>query len=600
MKSTDNGCLKVNFGEVGVRAQLIEVGSGEPKKSAANRQIGLQKASKVTLSGLYQTRKHGALRVDAPEAIALYINRRHPHALRRRCQSKVPRGRFTLGPKKVCTTVSGSAVPICHHDPKLRGQAPLSGNGGRRYYESRRHPPGGARLMPRKRHTQGDPIEHEIELVLNPGVIIPYGASFSFVSKLDGVAAKIAKLISSDPTRATALYETFLAACYLKIEELDDSSGSFGQFVGEIYCGWIKARQANKADPNETAIQLLTWIDQDDYGFCYRLEMDAAKVFNKANLAAFVSLVRERFEAAGKKRTAKDDEKLWKRSDYLRRHWGEVLRTLYAAQKDVAAYVTLAEETGLTAKDCHAIATLLVSKRKPEEALTWVERGFEVNKEDPHRSMSSHDLAELKRDLLTKLGRGDEALDAAWDDYRKHPSTYTYDDLMKYVPKSQRKQWHDKAIEAAMGGDIRSIMELFRKTKELDRLADIVRQAKDDDLEDLGLYATEPVAKKLERSHPDLAARLWRAQGLRIVNTKKSKCYDTALSNLENAKHCFERAGQQDEWSKTVCQIRAAHHRKSRFMPRFERLVAGTGPSDEPSFLDLAKARWNTKEQRTR
>ena len=108
------------------------------------------------------------------------------------------------------------------------------------------------------------------------------------------------------------------------------------------------------------------------------------------------------------------------------------------------------------------------------------------------------------------------------------------------------------------------------------------------------------MAKKLEMSHPDLAARLWRAQGLRIVNTKMSKYYDTALSNLESAKRCFEQAGQQEEWSKTVRQIRTAHHRKSRFMPGFERLVAGTGPSDEPSFLDLAKARWSTKEQRTR
>ena len=151
-----------------------------------------------------------------------------------------------------------------------------------------------------------------------------------------------------------------------------------------------------------------------------------------------------------------------------------------------------------------------------------------------------------------------------------------------------------------MGGDLRSIMDLLLKTKELDRLAELVREAKDDDLEDLSHYATEPVAKKFEKPHPDLAARLWRAQGLRIVNAKKSKYYDAALSNLESAKRCFERAGQQDEWSKTVHQIRADHHRKSSFMPGFERLVEGIGPSDEPSFLELAKARWSAKERRTR
>jgi hypothetical protein len=67
---------------------------------------------------------------------------------------------------------------------------------------------------------------------------------------------------------------------------------------------------------------------------------------------------------------------------------------------------------------------------------------------------------------------------------------------MKYVPKAQRKAWHEKAIEAAVGADLHSITELLIKTKERDRLADLVRRTKDDDLEDLSHYATEPVAKK--------------------------------------------------------------------------------------------------------
>lgn len=90
----------------------------------------------------------------------------------------------------------------------------------------------------------------------------------------------------------------------------------------------------------------------------------------------------------------------------------------------------------------------------------------------------------------------------------------------------------------------------------------------------------------------DLAARLWRAQGLRIVNAKKSKYYDAALSNFERAKRCFDRAGLAAEWQKIVSQVRADHHRKTGFTSDFERLVAGAGPSDGPSFLERAKARW--------
>jgi len=453
--------------------------------------------------------------------------------------------------------------------------------------------------MTRKARANADPIEQEIELALNPGVFIPDRACFSFTSDLDEVTAKIAKLTTSDSARAVTLYETFLAASYSKVEELDDSSGSFGQFVDELYCGWIKARQAEGANPDETASRLLAWMDDDEYGFCYHLEKDAAKVFNKANLAAFVTQIRARFDDAAKG-APKTDGTLKDRPEYVRRHWGEVLRTLYAAQKNVAAYVALAEETGLTAQDCHAIATLLVGRRKPGEALAWVERGIDLDKKTPHGSMANHDLAKLKRELLTKLGRGNEALDAAWADYRQHPSKYSYDDLMKFVPKAERAKWHEKAIDAAKGADLHSAIDLLVATKEMDRLADLVRQASDHALESLSHYTTEPVAKKIEKTHPDLAARLWRAQGLRIVNAKKSKYYDAALSNFESAKRCFERAGLHAEWQKTVSQVRADHHRKSGFMSGFERLVEGTGPSDEPSFMERAKARWDKRHRRVR
>lgn len=325
--------------------------------------------------------------------------------------------------------------------------------------------------------------------------------------------------------------------------------------------------------------------------------MEAVKVFDKANLAAFEKHIRARFDAAAKK-TSKKGGKPRERPDHIRRRWGEALQTIHAARKNVAAYIALAEETGLTAKDCHTIAALFVSKRKPEEALSWVERGLEIDRQTRHGSMASCDLTTLNRDLLARLGRGDEALDAAWNDYRKHPNIFTYDDLMKYVPKARKMEWHRKAIEAAMGSDLQSVMDLLCKTKEMERLAELIHQTKDDDLEELSHFTTEPVAEKLEKPHPDLAARLWKSQGLRIAKARKSKYYGAALAYLERAKHCFKRAGLEDEWNMTVQQVRADHHRKSSFMPGFERLVEGMGSSDEPSFLDRARTRWKARGRR--
>jgi len=144
--------------------------------------------------------------------------------------------------------------------------------------------------------------------------------------------------------------------------------------------------------------------------------------------------------------------------------------------------------------------------------LVWVERGIDLDRQTPRGSTTGYDLAKLHRELLTRLSRADEALDAVWADFRKHPSKYTYDELMKYVPAPERSAWHEKAMEAAKGADLRSLMELLLDTREMEPLAELVRGATDETLERLSHYTTEPAAEQLEKSHPGLAARLWRAQ----------------------------------------------------------------------------------------
>ena len=437
-----------------------------------------------------------------------------------------------------------------------------------------------------------DPIEHRMELALDPGTFIHDRACFSFVSGLEEVSAKIGDLIASDPARATVLYETFLAGCGAKTEELDDSSGSFGQFAADLICGWLKARQASGADPDQTAATLLAWMDDDPYAFCYQIEKQAVKAFGRAGLAAFEKQVRTRFEAAAVAKPV-PGKPLGDQPEYVRRHWSEVLRTIYLAQRNIPAYTALTAQTGLTAQDCHALATLCVTRRQPDVALAWVERGMQLSSETPYESTASYDLAKLQRELLTRLGRSDEALELAWSEFQKHPGKYTYDDLMSMVPKGGRAAWHAKAMDAAQGADLDSLIELLIETKETQRLADLIRSAADEALERISHYRSEPAAKKLEKAHPDLAARLWRAQGMRIVDAKKSKYYDAALSNFAHAKRCYERAGLAAEWEAAVQQVRARHYRKTGFISGFEAVAAGARRDNQPSFLDRAKTSWS-------
>ena len=74
---------------------------------------------------------------------------------------------------------------------------------------------------------------------------------------------------------------------------------------------------------------------------------------------------------------------------------------------------------------------------------------------------AGYHLTGLHRELLTRLGRGNEAIEAAWVDFRKHPGKYSYDQLMKFVPKSERTAWHERAMDAAKGDDLHSLIGLL-------------------------------------------------------------------------------------------------------------------------------------------
>jgi uncharacterized Zn finger protein len=105
-------------------------------------------------------------------------------------------------------------------------------------------------------------------------------------------------------------------------------------------------------------------------------------------------------------------------------------------------------------------------------------------------------------------------------------------------------------------------------------------------------YATEPAAVILEKEYPEPAARLWRAQAVRILDAGKSKYYEAAAKNLDRARQWYLRAGLAGEWQETVRQMNAKHFRKIAFMAAFKPVAEGAGHQEPLSFLERAKERW--------
>jgi Family of unknown function (DUF6880) len=414
-----------------------------------------------------------------------------------------------------------------------------------------------------------DPVEVAMEEVLRPGRYISDHASFSVVNELESVAARIA---GADAERAVGLYETFIAACYEKADEVDDSSGYFGTFGGSLFSRWVSARQAVSADPADTVARLLTWMANDQYGFWSHVEDDIASALDEAGRAACAGRI-ERLLGTGTEPA------------FTRRQLDKLLRAVYIAQRDADAYIALAERSGLSARDCLAMATILAAKDDPAAALTWTERGLGIE--------SSYDLRAKHRELLTALGRRDEAVQNEWSHFTQVPTIYSYQTLMELVPEAERATWHHKAIEAAGQSDasLSVLLPLLVETKEVARLARAIDRCADDHLSHAGYRAVE-AAEALDESHPEQAARLWRALGLGIVRAGKSKQYGAAVEYFGRAKRCFTAAGLPDCWDQLVDQVRTNHYRKAGFIREFEKVAAGMTPEREPTFLEKARARW--------
>ena len=271
---------------------------------------------------------------------------------------------------------------------------------------------------------------------------------------------------------------------------------------------------------------------------------------------------------------------------------GEALKNIYAAGRDLKSYILICEETELLPKDCEIIANLLVSCQKPAKALEWVKKGLKIQKDGRLHRGSSYNLETMKRDILTKLGRTEEALEDAWQNFLKHPDEFSHKELIKHIPKQQRIEWHPRILEVINAAPLSSAIILLQLLQEKERLAQRLRKASDGSLESLSHYTINPAAEKLAGDYPDVAAKLYQAMGLRIINAGKSKYYDAAISNFEQAKRCYEKADLELVWMETVEKVMNDHARKYSFMPGFKQVVAGKGPSTEPSIIERAKMRW--------
>lgn len=436
------------------------------------------------------------------------------------------------------------------------------------------------------------PLIQVIERALAPGTFVAYGRSWDFVRSLDDVKNRLDVMVKAGEARkAVELYETFVAGCYDKAEEIDDSGGNLGDFFRWLFVSWIDARQRAGCPAEDTVRCVLRWIDRDNYGFCHDIEGAVAKALDRCGLALFKAHFEQELDVAFAPFKASAPQCI---HDYP---WAvrkpvHALKAVYLARNDLRSYTTLCERFLVSPKDCANIARLCEAKKRPVDALAWVERGLAAEQDRNWGNEASYALRGLRQKLLAKVGRRDEALESAWVDFARHPSALGYADFMKYVPRNTRDAWHQRAMQLAETVDMGGFVEICIETKEWEQLATQVVAAAHEELEGISHYVTEKAAQGLARKHPPAAAKIYRALAMRILKAGKSKYYSFALEHLRTAKRLYDKLGEPEEWQTLVDQIRCDHARKRGFMADFEAIVANRKVRPPESFAERSRRRW--------
>lgn len=279
-----------------------------------------------------------------------------------------------------------------------------------------------------------------IEKTLGLGEFISYGQSWDFVNKLEDVKSKIDGLVRmGEAKHAVILYEVFLSCCYEKAEEIDDSGGNLSMFAQKLFISWIVARQKAGCRSDETIKHILRWMHNDDYGFCYAIERDVAQVLDAHSYLLFRKHFEDHLESAfapfkGQELKCIHDYP----SDVYRP--ADALKAIYIARKDIRSYLALCEKTIASPKDCENIAKLYKMKRRFADALAWIEKGLALEDQRQWGNESSSALMHIKCELLSRLGRKEDAIRIAWSEFQRYPSIYSYEELMKCTPSKESRQ----------------------------------------------------------------------------------------------------------------------------------------------------------------
>lgn len=404
-------------------------------------------------------------------------------------------------------------------------------------------------------------IEGDVRRQLSHGIFVPWNEVSGFVAELEPAVREIQSLENQGyPSEATQLYEFFVEQCRRKYGEVHDEV-EFHWFIQGLV--WSREICRSKVEEADAVARHVAEVFEDDF-----LLLDAAKLDRMSDtiLDALERLIADRLRQLNE---SDEGELTWSpqsRSE-ARRRYPEVLKEISRIRADSDAFADLLEQLGPTVDDCQTVAEIKAEEGELEAALEWTQRGIRLDASSGRSSFARDKLDHLRLQLLQDLERCEEAVEEAWKSFRRSSNASQYKTLLDVVPVEERDSWRERALDTMLAGGMSwAYLRICSDEGDVDRLASFVAEHSREKLQQINHKVAEPVAKALEDEQPALAAKVYAAQGLRIVDAGKSKYYDEAVDYFSGARRLWMAVGNEEAWEQFIERVDDEHSRKYKLM----------------------------------
>ncbi|WP_157628138.1 SWIM zinc finger domain-containing protein [Ensifer sp. BR816] len=343
------------------------------------------------------------------------------------------------------------------------------------------------------------------------------------------------------------------------LQDIDDSDGHGSELLTQARDIHLASVRVARPDPATLAQYLFEREMGGDYDTFFNAAGIYADVLGAEGLAEYRRLALVEWEKLPPRRGGG----VRNRTEYVA-GYGQlqrILDTVAADEGDIAARIALRTKDLSSPSNYLELADFCRRHDREDEALRWVEEGlwiFEDERQDER-------LVFLAADLLTKVGRGTEALQLLWRAFES-PSSALYERLRQLEG------------EAACDKAVRLIESRFAKQDgfrfaQPDLLIEILIKENRFDTAwaaaekyDVSVYKRQSLARASEATHPQHAVRVYAERVEELVKLGGNH-------NYEEAAALIARIGSwrnATEHSAYLAELKAQHNRKRNFMKLLE------------------------------